>query len=166
MLLKKLGKTPNLYLQASYGSQLKHNVLIISYEPAPPLFVLQGAPSVRVSQRPIQRGFSAAYAHYRAFSPIINRGTAPTSLRLRREGGGGGRRPGSRCERRGDEPVQVLQAEDHRESGFTKGGAGGQEERDESRRGEAGKRGAESVNNCGKLCDKINVTPIKSLSTV
>lgn len=126
-------------------------MLIIPDEAVPPLFVLQGAPSVRVSQRPVQRGFSAAHAHNRALSPIINRGTAPTSLRLPGEGGGGGRRPGSRCERRGDDPVPVLQAEDHRQSGFTEGGAGGQEETDESRRGEAGKRGGEAVNNRGKL---------------
>lgn len=74
-------------------------------------FVLQGAPSVRVRQRLVQRSLPAAHAHHRALSSPSNPGTVPPSPRLPGGGGGrGGRRPGSgtsQPERRGGEPGPV-----------------------------------------------------------
>lgn len=76
----------------------------------PPLFVLQGAPSVRVRERPVQRSLPAAPAHHRALSSPSNAGAIPPSPRLPGEGGGGGgggRRKGpgtSEFERGGGEP--------------------------------------------------------------
>lgn len=68
------------------------------------LFVLQGAPSFRVRQRPVQRSLTAAQAHHRALSSPSNPGTVPPSPRLPGGGGGGGgRRAGSAEEEPGGE---------------------------------------------------------------
>lgn len=109
-------------------------------EAEPPLLVLQGAPSVRVPQRPVQRSVPAAQAHYRALSPPSNLGTVPTSLRLPGEGGGGGeRRPGSEPERRGGDPGPVPQA-----GSAAEGDPGGEEETGESPEERGGEAGSES----------------------
>lgn len=102
------------------------------HEAEPPLLLLQGAPSVRVPQRPVQRSVSAAQAHYRAFAPPGNLGTVLKSLRISGGGGGGGgRRPGSKPERKDGEPGPIPQPE-----GSTEGKPEGEEETGESR-GEA-----------------------------
>lgn len=97
-------------------------------EPEPPLFVLQGAPSVRVRQRPVQRSISAAPAHHRALSSPSNAGTIPPSPRLPGGGGGGST---SEPERRGGEPGP-LQPEDRGEGQPAEGEPGGEEETGES----------------------------------
>lgn len=64
--------------------------------PEPPLLNLQGAPSVRVAERPVQRSVSAAPTHHRALPSPSNTGTLPPSPRLQGWGGcTGGGRPGS-----------------------------------------------------------------------
>lgn len=105
----------------------RHTSCCDNLEPEPPVFVLQGAPSVRVRQRPVQRSFPAAPAHHRALPSPSNAGTVPPSPRLP-EGGGGGGGPGTaEPERRGGEPGPL-----HPEDQPAQGEPGGEEETGES----------------------------------
>ncbi len=109
----------------------------------PPLLVLQGAPSVRVPQRPVQGSLPTAPAHHRALSSPSNPGTVPPSPRL--PGGGGGRRPGSGTsepERRAGEPGPV-QPENRGEDESSDGEPGGEEETGEGPQEGGSEAGAE-----------------------
>lgn len=107
-------------------SELQH---CDKHEAEPPLLLLQGAPSVRVPQRPVQRSVSDAQAHYRAFAPPGNLGTVLKSLRIPGGGGGGGggRRPGSKPERK--DPGPIPQPEGEEETGESRGEARSESER-------------------------------------
>lgn len=106
-----------------------------SSEVNPPLFLLQGAPSVRVCQRPLQGSLSAAPTHRRALSSPSNAGTISPSLRLPGGGwgggGGGGRQAGSQPEREGGESGPVH-PEDRSEREPAQREQGGEEETGES----------------------------------
>lgn len=101
-----------------------------------PLFLLQGAPSVRVCQRPLQGSLSAAPTHRRALSSPSNAGTISPSLRLPGGGwggggGGGGRQAGSQPEREGGESGPIH-PEDRSEREPAQREQGGEEETGES----------------------------------
>ena len=131
------------------------------------MLVLQGAPFVRVRQRPVQRSVSAAQAHIRALSSPSNPGTVPPSPWLPGGGGGGGGRwpgPGtSEPERRTDESGPV-QPEEPGEGGSIEGEPGGEEETGESpeeRRSEAGSEGdIEAILREQKLVTKKEILQI------
>ena len=119
-------------------------LLLLLCEAEPPLLVLQGAPSLRVRQRPVQRSLSTAQAHHRALPSPSNAGTVPTSPRLLAGGrrGGGGARLGSEPEGRGGQPgpVPAHHHQHRRQARSSEGEPGGEEETGEgpAERTEAG----------------------------